>query len=268
MTQYGGTNNMGIIFKIKTDGTGYLKLLDFTGTANGSIPFGSLISDGTFLYGMTNAGGLYNKGVIFKIKPDGTSYSDILDFAGIANGSAPSGSLIFDGIFLYGMTTNGGTNNDGTIFKIKSDGTNYFKLFDFSSTSDGKSPYGDLLLDGAFLYGMTSFGGTYDYGTVFKYALVTGITENNSTTGFNVFPNPTTGTFTISFSQPELVSGSQMLKQVQHDVSIYNVLGENIYQSEIKNQKAEIDLSNQPAGIYFLNIKTNEGTVIKKIIKE
>jgi len=32
------------------------------------------------------------------------------------------------------------------------------------------------------------------------------------------------------------------------------------------NQKTEIDLSTQPQGIYFLQLKTTEGIVNKKII--
>ncbi|MDP1746501.1 MAG: hypothetical protein Q8L90_13050, partial [Bacteroidota bacterium] len=84
----------------------YTKLFDFEGT-NGSKPFGSLISDGTFLYGMTPLGGTGTAcfggcGVIFKIKSDGTGYTKLLDFTGTTNGNIPMGSLISDGTFLYG----------------------------------------------------------------------------------------------------------------------------------------------------------------------
>jgi hypothetical protein len=89
---------MGVIFKIKPDGTGYAKLLDFAGTTNGSYPVGSLISDGAFLYGMTWGGGSgscnFGCGTIFKIKPEGTGYLKLLDFEGTTNGSKPYGSLI------------------------------------------------------------------------------------------------------------------------------------------------------------------------------
>jgi uncharacterized repeat protein (TIGR03803 family) len=107
-----------VIFKIKSDGTGYSKLLDFAGAVNGSTPPGSLIFDGTFLYGMTYAGGVNDSGTIFKIMPDGTGYSKLLDFSGAVNGSYPNGSLISDGTFLYGMTRNGGANDNGTVFKL------------------------------------------------------------------------------------------------------------------------------------------------------
>jgi uncharacterized repeat protein (TIGR03803 family) len=167
MAQYGGTDNKGVVFKIQPDGTGYTKLFDFTGASNGSKPQGALISDGTFLYGMTRYGGTNDNGVIFKVKPDGTGYSKLLDFAGVSNGSNPSGSLISDGTFLYGMTIGGGSNNLGVIFKIKQDGTGYSKLLDFTN-SDGKYPHGSLTFDGTFLYGMTNAGGTNGSGVAFK----------------------------------------------------------------------------------------------------
>lgn len=174
MTNYGGTNNSGVLFKIKPDGTGFAKLLDF-GT-NGAYPTGSLIFDGTFLYGLTNLGGAYGRGTMYKIKPDGSNYSKLLDFGSVAiDGTNPYGALIFDGTFLYGMTLGGGTSANcagtgcGTIFKIKPDGTNYAKLFDFTrGNTDGASPHGDLIFDGTFLYGMNDQGGTSDDGIVFK----------------------------------------------------------------------------------------------------
>src|SRR3989337_1881819 len=92
----------------------YTKLLDIDGT-NGSSPLGSLISDGTFLYGMTQWGGTNNIGTIFKIMPDGSGYTKLLDFDD-TNGSKPACSLISDGTFLYGMTTFGGTNMMGVVF--------------------------------------------------------------------------------------------------------------------------------------------------------
>src|SRR5258706_1313129 len=152
MTSGGGSNDLGTIYKIKPDGTGFAKLLDFDGRATGSNPYGSLISDGIFLYGMTARGGLNGQGIIFKIKPDGTGFIDLLDFNYVATGAYPYGSLIFDGPFLYGMTTQGGSKFYGTIFKIMPDGTGYAKLHEFDYANDGGNPYGSLLSDGTFLY--------------------------------------------------------------------------------------------------------------------
>jgi uncharacterized repeat protein (TIGR03803 family) len=168
MTSQGGTYNWGTIFKIKPDGSGFVKIRDFGWSPDGSSPYGSLLYDGTFLYGMTFGAGSIGYGTIFKIKPDGTGYVRLLDFAGTSNGAQPMGSLIFDGTYLYGMTNEGGVNNMGTIFKIKRDGTGYLKLLDFAGASNGKSPRGSFISDATYLYGMTKNGGANDSGTVFR----------------------------------------------------------------------------------------------------
>jgi uncharacterized repeat protein (TIGR03803 family) len=143
----------------------YTKLLDFDGVTNGHGPFGSLYSDGTFLYGMTAYGGAFNYGIIFKIMPDGSGYSVLhnFDWIGQNDGTGPTGSLISDGTFLYGMTSGGGTYNFGTVFKIMPNGTGYSKLIDLTG-----SPYGSLVYDGVFLYGINHQGGTYNFGTIFR----------------------------------------------------------------------------------------------------
>jgi len=178
MTQYGGTHDIGTIFKIKPDGSGYEKLLNFEGEANGKFPQCSLFSDGTFLYGMTQMGGANDMGTIFKIKPDGTAYAKLLDFAGELNGKSPWRSLISDGTYLYGLTAEGGTNDLGTIFKIKPDGTGYIKLLDFAGETNGSSPYSTLLLKGAFLYGTTYEGGANNNGTILKLSTMVAATKN------------------------------------------------------------------------------------------
>lgn len=168
MTSEGGDNNMGTVFKIGKDGTGFEKLFDFDGTASGAFPYGSLLSDGTFLYGMTSSGGTTNNGTIFKIMPDGTGFVKLFDFSGTTTGKNPYGSLITDGTYLYGMTLTGGTSNLGTIFKILKDGSGYVKLFDFTGTANGAEPYGDLLLVGTTLYGTTYNGGSANKGIIFR----------------------------------------------------------------------------------------------------
>ena len=166
MTYYGGTSGYGTIFKILPSGTGFVKMFDFTGAATGRYPNGSLISDGTFLYGMTVQGGTNDSGAVFKIMPNGTGYSKLSDFS-LSKGYYPYGSLILGGTFLYGMTSGGGVNDDGVIFKIKPDGTGYSKLLDFNSTN-GSKPQGSLVADGGILYGMAYQGGANNMGVLFK----------------------------------------------------------------------------------------------------
>ena len=96
----------------------YTDLYNFGGGAGeGETPYGSLVRSGNILYGMTESGGISNKGVIFKIDSDGNNYTTLHNFTGIAtDGSAPHGSLTISGNTLFGMTAMGGANNVGVIF--------------------------------------------------------------------------------------------------------------------------------------------------------
>jgi gliding motility-associated-like protein len=246
MTTQGGTNDFGVIFKIKPDGTGFAKLLDFAGATNGSRPLGFLVFDGTYLYGMTRQGGINNLGVVFKIKPDGTGFTKLLDFAGATNGSSPGGSLILEGAYLYGLTEAGGANNLGVLFRIKPDGTGYEKLMDFTGTSNGSYPEGSLISDGTYLYGMTAYGGTSDIGTVFKYLIPSGgasitITSQpggiyNRCEGSNfLFSTDATGTTNITFQWQKFNSGNNTFENLFDGGAYSGTSAKNLILTNIQN---------------------------------
>jgi uncharacterized repeat protein (TIGR03803 family) len=171
MTNTGGNNNYGTIFKIQADGSDYTVIHEFLGGADdGRWPYGSLIISGSTLYGMTNWGGNTEGGTIFKIQTDGTDFALLHKFAGGNNdGAHPEGSLIISESTLYGMTNSGGDTARGTIFKIGTDGNNFGLLHEFTGgANDGSTPRGSLIISGSNLYGMTFSGGAFDYGTIFK----------------------------------------------------------------------------------------------------
>lgn len=167
MTGEGGAHGFGTIFKIKPDGSNYTDLYDFGNGPDGGGPWGTLIPEGIYLYGMTAGGGV-GYGTIFKIKPDGTGYETLFYFASVADGRIPYGHLFSDGTFLYGTTAQGGRFDQGTLFKIKLDGTNYTKLVNFGGGANGSFPVGSLISDDTFLYGTTGTGGAYNNGTIFR----------------------------------------------------------------------------------------------------
>lgn len=168
LTSNGGAEGRGTAFSIKTNGTAFSVIQGFADW--GKIPNGDLYkdSDGNF-YGMTNLGGTYTQGTIFKMTPAG-AITVLKHFNSPVDGGNPHGELIkgTDGNF-YGMTSAGGTNTYGTIFKMTPDGSTYTVLKHFSYAADGTNPRGHLVqaADGNF-YGITTSGGANGVGTIFK----------------------------------------------------------------------------------------------------
>jgi uncharacterized repeat protein (TIGR03803 family) len=172
----GGVANLGVVFRIRLDGTGFQILHPFTGGASdGSGPSGSLVLDGAGnLYGTTSVGGPTGSGTIFRLKTDGTGFHLLHAFD--EEGLNPVSGLILDGAGnLYGTTEGGGPLGLGTVFKVKTDGSGFQVLHAFAhlsgsaSATEGQAPLGSLVLDGSGnLYGTTSGGGSSDLGTVFK----------------------------------------------------------------------------------------------------
>ncbi|MNR30559.1 hypothetical protein D3C85_1480240 [compost metagenome] len=72
------------------------------------------------------------------------------------------------------------------------------------------------------------------------------------------FPNPTTA-FTNIIVGYDFEQGT---------ASVYDLLGRQLQQFEIKSRTVPVDLSNCPEGIYVVNIKTNVHTDGVKVIKK
>jgi uncharacterized repeat protein (TIGR03803 family) len=91
---------------------------------------------------MTTNGGHHNDGVIFKLNIDDQSFH-LLHRFGETNhdGINPYGSLLLVGDQLYGTTANGGDNDMGNVFVIRTDGHGYQRLYSFGGQAgDGSKP--------------------------------------------------------------------------------------------------------------------------------
>ncbi|MFM7853506.1 MAG: choice-of-anchor tandem repeat GloVer-containing protein, partial [Flammeovirgaceae bacterium] len=79
------------------------------------------------------------------------------------------------------MTSFGGENNRGIIFKTDGQGNNLVVQHSFSADSDhlGSNPARVHLVEASngMLYGVTYTGGMNNYGTLFQYNPITGITS-------------------------------------------------------------------------------------------
>ena len=119
MTQFGGISSFGVIFSINTNGSAYTDVFNFNGT-NGDGPLGSLGLCRNTLCGMTFLGGSNILGCIFSINTNGSNVNNLFNFDTGSVGAEPTGSLTLSvtGDTLYGMTTSGGANSNGVIFRF------------------------------------------------------------------------------------------------------------------------------------------------------
>ena len=141
--------------------------------SDGSNPAGGLRwVDGTF-YGTTQYGGKYNFGTIFTISTSGKERV-IWSFAGPpGDGAYPVANLVPlncpSRCEIYGVTSQGGTANVGTIFKLVPGGTKPLEQPVHSFTqAEGDSPVG-LAAHQSMLYGAASADGADKRGSLFSF---------------------------------------------------------------------------------------------------
>jgi uncharacterized repeat protein (TIGR03803 family) len=176
-TTLGGAYNIGTVFELSpADNTWTEKILhSFKPNGHdGGIPFAGLTMDHAGnLYGTTNFGGLYGYGTVFEIRPASQSEKVLYSFSGRPDGEYPYAGVIFDTSGnLYGTTTDGGTAGAGAVFKMTSTSTGWTETvvhsFGAGNSTDGSYPDAGVVFDTlGNLYGTTTYGGTYDDGTVF-----------------------------------------------------------------------------------------------------
>jgi uncharacterized repeat protein (TIGR03803 family) len=174
----GGNDLEGVIWEITSTGS-YEVLHSFGGTAtlsngatgtDGTAVYGCLAIDGSGnLFGSTKSGGANHHGLVWKISTSG-SYTDLFDFG--ASSGASQGVTVDASGDLYGTTYSGGTNLEGVVWEIPEGGA-YTVLHNFGGQqdgqSDGMSPSAGVTLDGSGdIFGTTTYGGSYGYGTAWE----------------------------------------------------------------------------------------------------
>ena len=165
-TPSGGANNAGMVFRITPAGE-QTALWQFGSPGDGSSPYSSLIqgSDGNF-YGTTAGGGESNHGTVFMVTPKGEETVLWSFRAGTNDGESPVGGLLqgHDGNF-YGVTSLGGPEDAGTVFRLTPSGTETLVISFLKSNFGGWGPdsggliqdadgdlFGTVALDGGALY--------------------------------------------------------------------------------------------------------------------
>jgi uncharacterized repeat protein (TIGR03803 family) len=171
---------LGTVFRLQRDGTEFRVLHQFVGfTPNASRPWAGLTETvpEQFL-GTASRGGVFDGGVLFKLtvsssEPPAVSYEEVWHFGDTLNqdGVDPIAELTAAGDgFLYGTTLAGGLSHNGTVYRIRPDGTDYELIHRFAGADGSRADVLVAAPDGN-LYGITRSGGPAGGGVVFRVRL-------------------------------------------------------------------------------------------------
>lgn len=107
--------------------------------------------------------------------------------------------------------------------------------------------------------GQTSCSEAPNFGTV-VLAANTSSTSNaaNNTLSFQLFPNPTSGS--VNMTIPQVVRG-------EATITVTNISGQQVYQQSYNNPQSTLplQLKHLPAGVYMVQLRTNEGFATQKL---
>jgi len=194
--QGGGSSNYGAIFKVDQAGN-YSVIYTLPNDIQFAAgPFGLMQATDGNLYGVTEAGGQYYDGTLFKVTTSG-EFTRLYSFNG-KNGNGPLAAPVqaTNGLF-YGTTELGGKNNAGTVYSYNA-GLAPFVAFVLPTGALGQSAQ----ILGQNLTGTTSvtFNGVAATSfTVESNTYMTAIVPAGATTGPVVVTTPT-GTLTSNVS--------------------------------------------------------------------
>jgi len=148
---FGGSSNNGTVFRIRPDGTGFQVVFALNSNPGNTLGVGPLagLTDGKNgrLYGVNSFGGANSAGTIYSFIPGvtitGLTILHSFDFA-TTGFIVPARLILGSDGKLYGTTISGGTTNNGTFFRINTDGTGYTVLKNFDGTA-GRLTWDELL---------------------------------------------------------------------------------------------------------------------------
>ncbi|MBK7387695.1 MAG: T9SS type A sorting domain-containing protein [Bacteroidetes bacterium] len=220
ITNSGGPNNLGVMFRYDPNNNNYNTILNFDST-NGGRPHGSLIQrvsgalygyttgngsngrifgyhlpwlyfnmhhfdsltgylaygnihENFFMYGLTSSGGIYGKGVFFKLNSYNGLYTVILNFDGINGANPQNGFMSCSDGKLYATTMNGGNFGYGTIMRYNPAINLIETFYSFISPVSGVHPACNLVeANNGLLYGMAD-GGINNDGIIFSLDTMSG----------------------------------------------------------------------------------------------
>ncbi|MGC9450024.1 MAG: choice-of-anchor tandem repeat GloVer-containing protein [Oceanipulchritudo sp.] len=180
--------NFGTLFRYSLTSGQFELLHAFDGSSEGGHPYDALLYDGVdTLYGTTfgQPGNPLSMGTLFAYSISADTLTVLHDFgSNPGTGSKPNSSLITidSSGFLYGHShgSNDPAGETGTLFRIRTDGSEFTLLHRFTGGLAGNTPMRGLAYANGAFYGVTAFGGLTTNvddpetggGFIFRYAPV------------------------------------------------------------------------------------------------
>ena len=81
-------------------------------------------------------------------------------------------------------------------------------------------------------------------------------TENFQQQEIKIFPNPANG------NEVNIISNKDIISEV------YDILGKRVNQQNLTSNQRKLNISGLKKGIYLLKLKTDSGTLTKKLIRQ
>ncbi len=128
-----------------------------------------------------------------------------------------------------------------------------------ASVSNYTQPTITVNAPGAYTVNVTNPANGCSSFTIVNVGVCVNIEQNSNKNNISVFPNPNNGSFVITTKDP----------LTNAEAIIFNVLGSKIRTQKIAGEKNEINIHDQPNGIYFVHLTDNNKTeTIFKILKQ
>ena len=114
-----------------------------------------------------------------------------------------------------------------------------------------------ITTNGTYYDIVTISGCPSDTSNVISY--FAGINEYSSENGITIYPNPANDNITIKIED---------LRFENLELRINDIVGNTVFVKTLYNKVTNIDISSLAKGMYFVEVKTERGVVVKKFVKE
>lgn len=267
-TAYGGSNNLGSIFRIETTGSNFTTLRDLS-DGDGTSPWTGLIqaSDG-LIYGGTQTGGAGFGGTLFKMDLNGSGFAVIRDFNFETEGQGVQSLIDLNGNFnplpVQFITFTAQKTDQGALLSWQTateQNSDYFEV-ERSTDGIGFASIGRVRASGnsnhISSYSFTDrqfYNGTnfyrlkeVDLDGTFSYSKLVSVKFNESAK-FRIAPNPVVDHLIIKFQQGNPFTSA----------SIFDISGRLVRKQNTSGEVLTIDVHQLSKGWYVLKLKDRKG---------